>query len=910
MDDIQRKLDLIDKQLAGRPNFLQRAISTSPLAIVALGLIAGIVIQNATTLSIRIWLTLLGLCATAAILIFAVYKEGKIASYAPIMLSACALICFLCLGAIRLTTFYRAKPNDIRNFVGNRKELATENAKKKINHELTRIDTNKRANNELVQIRENSRQESPPSPDSANSGVRESDAKLATIRGIIATEPYIQKYSEWKFARFKPTDPTSSFYLKLREIETAGGWVEASGTIRVQVDEPILDLRAGDYVQAYCWLDRFNGPTNPGQFDVAKYLARRNVFVAASVQSRDAIELLKGNSAGASSFIKLKRRLQEIAGQALRGDLDIEGQNYALLQALVLGYRTEIDSQTYEAFQKTGLLHFLCLSGMNFMILFWIIWWLCKTAGLMKRACAVICLAAAGIFLLVVPPQPPAFRAAIMCFAFCASFFFRRKSTPFNSLSLAAVILLLIRPNYLFEADWQLSFASVLGILLLAEPISNFIYEKEAALFENPATGKPRPYFSIVSRLTSPVIAVFSVSSAAWLASSGILLYQFYTINYLTSVWTVVVSPLIGFVSVVGYFKMILALFLPSAAALLDIIIGPLVSLLIWLVKLFAGWNISEILIGKVPSAVVILYYAFLLFAFYVHFRRPFVKKLVWIAAALVIIVSLGVTKWQRTYRDDLVLTCLDVGHGQAVLAQLPGKANILFDAGSMQKSDVGRRVIIPFLDYSGISRIDAIIISHNDVDHINGIPEIVEHCKVRQVFANEAFFDETDRWGTAKFLKDYLATKDLEIKHIDTSMSFGSPANIKTLWPIKDMPKEQLSDNDKSSVSLIQFGIAKVLLCSDIEKFAQAQLLAIIPDLKANVVVVPHHGSRRTLDSNFLEGLESKILICSCDRTQYQRYVTVGNKDNPNSFYTARDGTIAVRIARDGTIRFVSYAR
>jgi competence protein ComEC len=547
---------------------------------------------------------------------------------------------------------------------------------------------------------------------------------------------------------------------------------------------------------------------------------------------------------------------------------------------------------------------------MNFMILFWIIWWLCKTAGLMKRACAVICLAAAGIFLLVIPPQPPAFRAAIMSSVFCVSFFFRRKSNPFNSLSLAAVILLLIRPNYLFEADWQLSFASVLGILLLAEPISNFIYEKEAALFENPATGKPRPYFSIVSRLTSPVIAVFSVSSAAWLASSGILLYQFYTINYLTSVWTVVVSPLIGFVSVVGYFKMILALFLPSAAALLDIIIGPLVSLLIWLVKLFAGWNISEILIGKVSPAVVILYYAFLLFAFFVHLQRPFVKKLVWIAAALVIIVSLVAVKWQRAYRDDLVLTCLDVGHGQAVLAQLPGKANILFDAGSMQKSDVGRRVIIPFLDYSGISRIDAIIISHNDVDHINGIPEIVEHCKVRQVFANEAFFDETDRWGTAKFLKDYLATKDLEIKHIDTSMSFGSPANIKTLWPIKDMPKEQLSDNDKSSVSLIQFGIAKVLLCSDIEKFAQAQLLAIIPDLKANVVVVPHHGSRRTLDSNFLEGLESKILICSCDRTQYQRYVTVGNKDNPNSFYTARDGTIAVRIARDGTIRFVSYAR
>ena len=78
MDDIQRKLALIDKQLAGGPNFLQRIISTSPLVIIALGFIAGIVIQNAAVLSIWIWLTLLGLCATAAILIFAVYKEAAL----------------------------------------------------------------------------------------------------------------------------------------------------------------------------------------------------------------------------------------------------------------------------------------------------------------------------------------------------------------------------------------------------------------------------------------------------------------------------------------------------------------------------------------------------------------------------------------------------------------------------------------------------------------------------------------------------------------------------------------------------------------------------------------------------------------------------------------------------------------
>ncbi|MCX5637876.1 MAG: ComEC/Rec2 family competence protein, partial [Planctomycetota bacterium] len=228
MDDIQRKLDLIDRQLAAGPGYYHRQIiSTAPLLFCATGLIGGIVIQNAAALPVWVWLVMLGFCATAAVLIFAVHKEGKIASYAPVLLSTCALICFLCLGAIRLAGFYQAKPNDIRNLIAD-------------------------------------------------------DAKLATIRGLIITEPYIQQNQDWKFARFQFTDPACSFYLKVSEVETVDGWAKATGTVRVQVDEPVLDLKAGDYVQMYCRLDRFRQPTNPGQFNTAEYLARKGVFVAAS----------------------------------------------------------------------------------------------------------------------------------------------------------------------------------------------------------------------------------------------------------------------------------------------------------------------------------------------------------------------------------------------------------------------------------------------------------------------------------------------------------------------------------------------------------------------------------------------------------------------------------------------------
>ena len=278
----------------------------------------------------------------------------------------------------------------------------------------------------------------------------------------------------------------------------------------------------------------------------------------------------------------------------------------------------------------------------------------------------------------------------------------------------------------------------------------------------------------------------------------------------------------------------------------------------------------------------------------------------------LAMIVFLGAVKWQRTHRDELVITCLGVGHGQAIFVQFPGQANVLFDAGSLHKSDVGRRIVAPFLDYTGTSKIDAIIISHNDIDHINGIPEVIEHCEVGGIYANDNFFDKADQWGTAKFLNDCLSEKDLRITRLNEDLNLGGSANIKILWPGEEVCKnEELGDNDKSLVSLIEFAGKKILLCSDIEKFAQRELLRLYPDLKVDIVVVPHHGSVNTLEDDFLEKLNADILICSCGRTQYERQQQmIKGKANAESFYTPKDGAVTVCISKDGIVKATTFVR
>ncbi|MHC4739093.1 MAG: ComEC/Rec2 family competence protein [Planctomycetota bacterium] len=850
MDNIERRLALIDKQLAGRTDFHKQLIGTSPLLFAAVGLIVGILFQDKLDLPVILWLILLGFCAVATVTFYAVQKQN----FPSYIFAYTALACFVCLGAIRLTNYHQPKPNDIRCFVSDKPELAT-------------------------------------------------------IRGLIITEPHVNDYKDWKFARFKFTDPGSSFYMKVKEVETANGWAKITGTVRVQVAEPVLDLKAGDYIQAYCWLDRFRHVANPGQFDTAEYLARKNVFIAVSIKLRNGIELLE--SLPDSLFTKIKAKLRQAATNALIADVSLEAQSRGLLQALLLGHRGNIDSATYRAFGKTGLLHFISLSGMHLGILIGIVWWLCKTAGLLNRNRAAVCIFGIILFLLVVPPRPPTLRAAVIGLVFCMAFFFRRKPNSLNSLSLAALIILLIRPTGLYEPGWQLSFASVLGILIFTERIHFFMYEKVTEHLCNKDSQKTKLLFRIISMPGPYFLNLFAVGLAAWLGGAGILLYHFYTINPVTSIWTALAFPLVAAILTIGFLKIIFSFLLPTIAAILAVAVNFLSGFLICLVKLFAHLEISQILIGRVSLALIIFYYGVIIFAAFIYFRRPLIKKTILIVSVSAIVIFLGVLKWQRVNRDYLKITILDVGHGQAIFAQLPAKTNLLFDAGSLHTNDIGRRIIVPFLTYSGINKIDAIIISHNDIDHINGIPEIFEACQVAGFLANNAFFSKAGRWSTAKFLNDYLLEKIVKINPVEQNLNLTGSVKIKNLWPTEQITRdENLDDNDKSLVSLIEFAGRKILLCSDIGRFSQSRLLQMFPNLQTDAIVVPHHGSTRTLNADFLENLGADILIYSCSRSQYEKLQTINKTNKAELFYTPKDGTVTIRISKNGTMKTKTFIK
>ncbi|MGD9110682.1 MAG: MBL fold metallo-hydrolase, partial [Phycisphaerales bacterium] len=250
----------------------------------------------------------------------------------------------------------------------------------------------------------------------------------------------------------------------------------------------------------------------------------------------------------------------------------------------------------------------------------------------------------------------------------------------------------------------------------------------------------------------------------------------------------------------------------------------------------------------------------------------------------------------------ELVLTCLDIGHGQAAVLQMPGHC-FIFDAGSQYNRDIGRRVVGPFLRHEGTDSIDAIIISHDDIDHINGIPEIVADNKIKAVYTTRAFAKKAEDYGAARYLNYCLNNENIKIELLPEKLETTDDAAIKILWPdVNASLNDSLSDNDKSVVSLIEYAGRRILICSDIESYAQQKLFERFESLSADVVIAPHHGSLSTMSENFLERLGAEYVICSCGQRQYLK-LQRAPKYRGNWFYTPKHGAISVRIDNKGRI-------
>ena len=703
---------------------------------------------------------------------------------------------------------------------------------------------------------------------------------IADIKGSVASETVI---TQVKSNYQSNIEYRGKFLLNAEEVLTSQGWKKCSGKIVVFVEDsgnnqqefPLI----GEKILIYSVLSKPLEPHNKADFDYKKYLGYQNIELIAHLKGRDSIEKI-GNGK-TSNLTGIRRWLGKFASKSIINGTEPENESEALLTGLLLGQRENISKDTFEAFRKTGLAHLLSLSGMHVGILLAGIWFVSKKIGLGKRGASILSIIFIVAFLMTVPSRTPVSRAGFICIFYCMSILITKRVNGLNSLAICSICLLLYKPTDLFSISFQLSFVAVTAILLLTRDIYLWLHEKSG--------------FRFSGRFSNSALQLLAVGLAAWIGTAPLVAYHFQQINPLGPIWTIITIPLVG-VSLISGLLAIFCQYIPLISNLLSFISKESCHILNLSVQYLAEIKTSQIITGHISTVTIVVIYLLILFMLTSKLLSRISKERIATISLLAFITVGSFDSLPFISNESLKLEIFSVGHGQSILIQTP-EHNYLLDAGSTSINNMGEKTIIPNLRYLGINKLDGIFISHADSDHYNGIKDIIENIKTNNITMPIVLSDKIvpDNYGTSIIAFD--------------NNFIENDITIQKLWPIDNIEIPSKSDNNNSLVLLISYANRTILLCSDIEIEAQNSIMNQYSNLKADIVVLPHHGSGRTLKAGFIEMLEPETTISSCSHADLKRN---GNLKfgNTKAYSTAIDGQISIEISCNGEIKTSSFIK
>jgi len=542
----------------------------------------------------------------------------------------------------------------------------------------------------------------------------------------------------------------------------------------------------------------------------------------------------------------------------------------ALFGALILGERQGITPVLREPFNRTGLAHILAVSGLHiglvagvaFFLIKWILfrsYRMALTIDLRKLAALLTCLPVVG-YALLAGFQVSTQRAMVMILAYLASIILGRERDVWSTLSLAGLIILLIDPAALFSISFQLSFMAVIGILWLTPTILQWLHR-----LPDPFDRKG----SVRHRLLDYLIGLAAVSASATFFLLPVTCLYFHRIPLVSIPANVITLPILGAWIIPAGLLSSAAIPFSTGLAAVFLQIGDWgLTILISIVQFWAGLPWSSIW-TVTPNLFEILLFYFLILSIFFFTHSRWAR----IGFGIAIVLSLGdVAYWVYTVRfnQDLQVTFLDVGKGNAALVSFPRGKKMLIDGGGFASDtfDVGELVVAPYLWHSKILRVDYLVLSHPQADHMNGLRFIARH------FHPTEFWTNGDRVGTQTY-KDLMEIVDSH--HIRTRLPSDLRAGleingveVRALHPDPDSPIPDIKDdgkrlNNNSLVLKIAYGNISFLFPGDLEKPGEGALVAHCSQaIRSDILLSPHHGSKTSNSREFLDAVKPRLCIIS----------------------------------------------
>lgn len=742
-------------------------------------------------------------------------------------------------------------------------------------------------------------------PASDISAYTTSVSHLAEIELIIDDPPRVLNQTS---PAGRPLPPRQVSRGVVQRIKTKTGWQNATGDLQLQINPPLPELVYGQRIIALGMLSQPAPATNPGQYDWQRADRDQRILATFNIPESHGIQIIAKSGPAPMHWLRDRARRALEKGFSKEQSVD-----HALLRALLLGDNDPQLRDIQAQFIRTGTSHHLSISGMHVAVLGGVVFFLCRLLRLSPRKSAIIMMAFVVLYGLVALPAPPVLRSIILCLSLGIGILFRRSIDGIQLLALTIFAMLLIHPLDLYNAGFQLSFLTVLGLMLYANRISRRLDRKDEDEQVLIALGvAPARMRSIRNWIKSHLITDIATGIAAWTVSAPLILQHFDQINP----WSIAAGLLLAipvFASMVfGLLKIVLTLILPWFAPAW----AWLAALPVELMRLTVAWLAkipgSDVALPALPLLPIILYYILLLLPL-LPTARPILKWTFRAGAMTACLAALFlplIVIFIPHRPGGLKLTLLSIGAGQCAVVELPSGKTILIDAGSSSIDDVERRCLEPFLRHEGVRKIDSIFISHANFDHFSAVAQAAEDYSVRQVLITPNFKQDAIKNYPAKSMLRKLAALKCPVRETTAgqTIQLDNDCALQILWPPAGA---KLDANNSCQVLRLTYKNHSILFTGDIQIPAETALLAQADELKSEILIAPHHGSLEPTTERFINAVEPQTTLASDDSTPSGKQRAFDEMIGDRALLrTHKAGAITVTISPEGALNISTFLK
>jgi len=690
---------------------------------------------------------------------------------------------------------------------------------------------------------------------------------LGAYLGAVITTGPVSSLAE--YGRVKTTFTAKAVELYsvgagLKPAPTNSG-ISVSGLINVvSFDDRDEKLQYGDYVLIKGELRRPLSLHNPGSFNYSDYLARQGIYSVIVTGKGDFISVLQKHKLNGfiGEIFRFRKKLKALIEKYMPG---VEGD---ILKGVLLGDRSGIENNLKDRFVKTGTVHILVIAGLHVGLIASIFILILNILYLPRYLVHPLASFLLIAYAVLTGLNTPVIRATIMAVAVLMGQAAKRKIDILNCLGLAGMIVLLRNPLSIFDAGFQLSFGTVISIIM-------FTPKFEELLGLKPGQGRFKKY----------LLRSVAVSFAAWIGIIPIIAYHFNIISPVCILANIPAVFLLFIIIAAGLVFLNACFLMPFFAPIFASVDQFLIDILIKAVKIFSEIPLGFFWTHRWTALEIVSFYAAGACFGISLYKKDFPKKYIIIA----VLVFLNILTWQsipQNIHNKLQITVLDVGHGDAIFLEFPEGGCALIDTGGKgPDTDMGRDVIGPFLRSKRVSVLDAVFITHGDDDHIGGLESVLKDFKVRKVFTCD----------NLKFSDKIAGFKDTEITVLNPPENHYSGI--------------EAEKNNNSLVLKIFYKGRSALFCGDIREFTMQRLLAYQTLIKSDCIKIPHHGSRLgPAGASFIKAVSPRIaLISAISRDVSQPLEDVLRQAGCVIYKTCSDGAITVTMS-EGAVRADVY--